>query len=101
MPNKIAVSTNIPFAHAGYLDMTFLGAMRLPGMKNPGYPGNTFVADIYDDGMKTSYVPSSVKEVSPEPSSDATLDKAGTPAVSGDGGRRTRRIRRGKMSRRR
>jgi hypothetical protein len=101
MPNKVGVSTNIPFPHAGYFDMTFLGAMRLPGMKNPGYPGNTFVADIYDDGMKTSYVPSSVKEVSPEPSSDATLDKAGSPAVSGDGGRRTRRIRRGKMSRRR
>ena len=88
MPNKVGVSSGVPFAHAGYLDMTFLGAMRLPGMKNPGFPGNTFVADIYDDGMKVAYTPSAVKEASPEPTSEATLDKVGTPPNSGDGGRR-------------
>ena len=102
MPNKVGVSTNIAFAHAGYFDMTFLGAIRLPGMKNPGYPGNTFVADMYDDGMKTSYVSSTVQEASPEATTEATLDKAGTPpAAAAEGARRTRRNRRGKMSRRR
>lgn len=101
MPNKVGVSSNIPFAHAGYLDMTFLGALRLPGMKNPGYPGKTFVADIYDDGMKPSYVPSTVQEASPEPTTEATMDKVGLPTTSGDGGRRTRRNRNRKMSRRR
>jgi len=96
MPNKVGVSTNIAFAHAGYLDMTFLGVFRLPGMKNPGFPGNTFVEDIYDDGMKFSYIPSSVKEASPDSTSDATLDKVGAPSVSGDGGRRrTMRKKRG------
>jgi hypothetical protein len=88
MPNKVGVTSSVPFAHAGYLDMTFLGAMRLPGMKNPGFPGNTFVADIYDDGMKFAYTPSAVKEASPEATSDASLDKAGTPPTSGEGGRR-------------
>lgn len=101
MPNKVGVSSSIPFAHAGYLDMTYLGALRLPGMKNPGYPGNTFVADIYDDGMRTSYVKSAVQEASPEPTTEATLDKVGAPPASSEGARRTRRNRNRKMSRRR
>lgn len=88
MPNRVVVSTTTGFAHAGYLDMTYLGALRLPGMKNPGFPGNTFVADIYDDGMKVRYIPSSVKEASPDATSNETLEQVAPPPAAGYRGRR-------------
>lgn len=103
MPNLVSVSSKVAFTHAGYLDMSYLGALRLPGMKNPSFAGNTFVANIYDDGMAISWATSAVQEVSPEATTSATMDNVGTPpkAAAPEGARRTRRFRRGKMSRRR
>ena len=98
MPNRVYVPTVIKaFPHAGYMDMTFLGAFRLMGMKNPGFPGNTFVANFYDDGMNFVYAPSQVTAAVPDATSNATMDKVAPPA--GTGGQ-TRRARRRKVSRR-
>ena len=97
MPNRVYVPTLIKaFPHAGYMDMTYLGAFRLMGMKNPGFPGNTFVANLYDDGMNFAYIPSAVKDAAPDSASNDSIDKA---AVPGTGGR-TRRARRHKVSKR-
>lgn len=74
MPNKISIPAYTPqgngFAHAEYFDMTWLGAFRLIGMKNPGFNGNTFVADIYTDGINFKYVPADNSEVVAEEPSD-------------------------------
>lgn len=58
MPTRISITTSVQFAHAGYFDMTWLNAFRLPGMKNPGFAGNTFVGYIYHDGIAWAYAPS-------------------------------------------
>lgn len=75
IPNLIKVPTSFaPFSHGGYLDMTFLGGFRLYGMKNPGFKGNTFIANLGDSGVSFEYAPSSAP---PVPDSD---DK-GNPAT--------------------
>jgi len=96
MPTKISVSTSIPFAHAGYLGMTFLGAFRLPGMKNPGFTGNTFVADMYDSGMKASYMPSKVQEIQPDATTDESWGSIKVPEPEkGARRKKTARLRKG------
>lgn len=102
MPNKI----NIPaitaagnsFAHGEYFDMTWLGAFRLALMKNPGFKGNTFVANLYQDGINFNYVPASIDDqpiADPDDqSSDLSQVKVST------GGRRTYRKREKKMNKR-
>lgn len=60
MPNKIVIGAysmlGNGFAHAEYFDILFAGAFRIYGMKNPGFAGNTFVADILDTGITFNYV---------------------------------------------
>jgi len=80
MPTKILVNaTNVlaqGFAHAEYLDMMFMGAFRLAGMKNAGFKSGpnrfTFVANVFPDGVSFQYVPTGgveeAEEVAPEPS---------------------------------
>ena len=54
--------------------MTFLGAFRLMGMKNPGLKAKdgkfyTFVGDIFADGVKFRYAEVGTTAVSEEPAS--------------------------------
>ena len=72
MPTKIVVlATTIKgqlFAHAEYLDMTYFGAFRMHGMKNPGYTGNTFVGTVYQNCISYEYKPSNPTDVvAPDP----------------------------------
>jgi len=73
MPNKVSIPTYTlagnSFAHAEYFDMTWINAFRIVGMKNPGFNGNTFVAEIFDDGITFKYVTADPTE---EPISDPT-----------------------------
>ena len=74
------------FPHAEYLDMTFLGAFRTYGMKNPGYkikpnknPNKnetktklyTFIGYVYQDGIAYDYI---VKESNKVDANDAVPD---------------------------
>jgi hypothetical protein len=95
IPNLITVPTDVPyFPHAGYLGMTFLGAFRLYGMKNPGFKGsdgswNTFVADFLPDGIQFRY-----EKGSPEPvAADADKSENGIESLVITGGRRKTRRR--------
>ena len=60
MPNKIMVPVLSvawkTFPHAEYMDMTFAGGTRLPGMKNPGFKNHTFIAEFSDAGLTFKYV---------------------------------------------
>lgn len=81
MPNKVTIRSTkkgsfLPplLSHTEYFDISYLGGLRLPGMKNPGFvQGNvlnkgikmlsgstrvfqTFVADIYPRGIDFHYV---------------------------------------------
>ncbi len=76
MPNKLVIPAKTKlvqaFTHAEYFDMTFLGAFRLMGMKNPGLKAKdgkfyTFVGDIFDDGVKFRYAEVGATAVSEEP----------------------------------
>jgi hypothetical protein len=76
MPNKLVIPAKTKlvqaFTHAEYFDMTFLGAFRLMGMKNPGLQAKdgkfyTFVGDIFDDGVKFRYAEVGATAVSEEP----------------------------------
>lgn len=85
MPTKLTVKVSDirseSFPHAEYLDMTFFGAFRLYGMKNPGYRGNTFVGNIYPSGIAWKYVTADPTDV-PAPDadiSDKTMTDAGLP----------------------
>jgi hypothetical protein len=96
IPNVILIPSDVPyFPHAGYFGMTFLGAFRLFGMKNPGFKGkdgswNTLVVQFYDDGVKFQYV-----KGSPEPiAAEAEAGEAGLQSVSIQGGQRRKTQRR-------
>jgi hypothetical protein len=58
-PNKIVFPVKSilakGFAHAEYLDMTFFNGLRIYGMKNPGYDGQLFYAEIFPDGVTYKY----------------------------------------------
>ena len=99
MPNKIVVPAYNKlvqvFAHAEYLGMTFLGALRLAGMKNPGFKSadgkaNTFLADLFNDGINFTYVSGVIEpqDLAPEPDEANVVVPNGTPIV---GARRTYR----------
>ena len=90
MPNKVQVPAINPvmqaFAHGEYIDMTWLSSFRLYGMKNPGFKAtdgsfNTFVADMFEDGVRFQYVTADTTEqiaeepVSKTPESLTSLEK--------------------------
>lgn len=94
MPNKIIIGAYTfegnAFAHSEYFDIVVTNPFRLYGMKNPGFAGNTFVADISDSGISFNYVSSDpTEEIAP----DATEQTAKFPAPP-SGARRTYRSRR-------
>lgn len=93
-PNLVKIKTNFnPFAHAGYFDMTWLGAFRLMGMKNPGFGTNTFTCDIYPEGVSFGYsaptTPASTPPVS-DPNDSKTFESLAKESPK-QGGRRTYR----------
>jgi hypothetical protein len=103
MPNKLVIGAKNKliqaFTHAEYYDMTYLGAFRLAGMKNPGLKASdgayyTFVADLFADGVKFQYVPSAESVVAEEPTEATTI--LPTPPASGGGRRRRNRLTRKK-----
>ncbi len=59
MPTKIMIYATAVltqgFPHAEYWGMTYLGGLRLPGRKNPGYKGNTFVGKVYEKCISYKY----------------------------------------------
>lgn len=83
MPNKIVIPAKNKivqaFTHAEYFDMTYVGALRLMGMKNPGLKAKdgkyyTFIGDLFADGVKFKYVEVGAMGVSEEP--DAAVEGA-------------------------
>jgi hypothetical protein len=77
MPNKVVIpaisAIGNSFAHAEYFDLTWLNAFRLVGMKNPGFFGNTFIAQIHEDGIAFKYVPA---DPSDTPVADPTTNES-------------------------
>lgn len=101
MPNKIMIGSKTlkgnAFAHAEYFDIMFAGAFRIYGMKNPGFAGNTFVADIFNSGISFNYVSSDpTEEIAP----DAT-EQTGDFPTPPSGGRTYRNRRKNKKTKRR
>ena len=96
MPTQIKVPTNQPFAHGGYLDMTWLDAFRSLGMKNPGFARNTFVAELHPDGVSFHYeTADATEEVAAEPTDDTSIQP--DEAITGKG--RTRKNRKARKTR--
>jgi len=121
MPTKVMIKANNVksqgFPHAEYLDMTFLGAFRTYGMKNPGYKEGdkryTFVGRVYDNCISYEYKeknePGDASDAIPDPDptdkNDMAALGAGVDAQKGEeaeaeepeakgGSRRTSRRRR-------
>jgi len=96
MPNKIMIGAYTfegnAFAHSEYFDIVVKNPFRLYGMKNPGFAGNTFVADISDSGISFKYVASDpTEEIAPDAiEKSASFPKPPPPSA----GRRTYRHRR-------
>ncbi|NBQ48165.1 MAG: hypothetical protein EBU33_06905, partial [Sphingobacteriia bacterium] len=85
MPNRLLIPVRTVagkgYPHAEYYDMTYFGAMRTRGLKNPGFRGNTFVADIYSDGIDFRYIPANPSiEAAKEPESNGTMADVLQPA---------------------
>jgi len=100
MPNRISISENtlspilISWPHALYFGIGWMKSPRFPGMKNSGFKGsdgsyNTFIADLYEDGVDFRYIQGdTTEEVAPDPS-DPNPE-----AVPTEGASRTRRRKR-------
>ena len=60
IPNRLMVPVYTAlwrgFPHGEYMDMTYAGVQRLPGLKNPGFKNHTFIADFSDAGLSFKYV---------------------------------------------
>ena len=90
MPNLIIIPANTkivqPFTHSEYFDMTFLGAFRLRGMKNPGFVKDgtyyTFVADLYETGINFKYIIVPKQEAKEDPSENKTMSDVGVVATT-------------------
>jgi hypothetical protein len=91
MPNKIVIGAKNKiiqaFPHGEYFDITYLGIFRLFGMKNPGMKASdgayyTFVADLFEDGIKFQYVPSAESVVAEEPTDTTAALPGAPPGVS-------------------
>ena len=105
VPNLVRIKTNFnPFAHAGYFGMTWLGAFRLIGMKNPGFGNHTFLSDLYPEGVRFTYktprvVPESAVSADAVSNTEITALASEAPKNTTEGGRRT--YRKKKLRRRR
>ena len=94
MPNKIVISETtmnpilVGWPHGLYFGIGWLKSPRLLGMKNPGFKSsdgthNTFIADLFEDGIQFQYVIGDpTEEVTPDPTS-ATEEVP--PATTGAG----------------
>jgi len=89
MPNRVVIPAKTKivqaFTHAEYYDMTYLGAFRLAGMKNPGIKASdgkyyTFVADLFSTGVKFNYVPTVATIVATDPTD--TMESLPEPPTS-------------------
>jgi hypothetical protein len=73
MPTKLMIYATAPksqvFPHADYWGMTYFGGIRMPGMKNSGYKGNTFVGRVYLTCISYSYEAANPTDV-PTPDAD-------------------------------
>ena len=60
MPNRLMVPVLTKlwstFPHGEYMEMTYAGVQRLPGLKNPGFKNHTFIAEFSDAGLTFKYV---------------------------------------------
>ena len=84
----VAMSQGFP--HADYWGMTFFGAFRLLGMKNPGYTGHIFVGRVFALCISYEYKTSNPTDVAtPDAIDDTKFGTAGTAVAAGGG--RTRR----------
>ena len=82
------------FAHAEYFDMTYFGAFRGPGMKNPGYKEGdkryTFVGRVYEEGIAYEYKEknepgdTSAPAPDPDPTDKTDMAAAGAGAPKGE-----------------
>lgn len=92
MPTRIVIpavtAAGNAFAHGEYFDMTWLNSMRIYGMKNPGFDGNTFVGYIYADGISWAYVPSDPTEVETPSATQGESASPPTDAPPSTGARR-------------
>lgn len=115
MPTKLMIYATDPksqaFPHAEYWGMTYFGGIRMAGMKNPGYKGNTFVGRVYPTCISYAYEAANpMEEVVADPDDNATLgtvvppssdEAAPTPAsATVVGGRTTRKHKKGNKGRR-
>lgn len=116
MPTKVMIKANNVksqgFPHAEYFDMTYFGAFRMLGMKNPGYTGNTFVGRVYNSCISYKYEPSNpTEEVAPDPVDNQVMADAenkapaipdpATPATTEtiEGGQRKHKTKRSRKTR--
>ena len=86
MPTKIMIYSTDPksqaFPHAEYWGMTYFGGIRMAGMKNPGYKGNTFVGRVYPTCISYSYEAANpMEEVVADPVDNAALGTEPGPVV--------------------
>jgi hypothetical protein len=92
-PNLVKIKTNFDvFPHAGYFDMTWLGAFRLMGMKNPGFGTNTFICDIYPEGLSFAFSSATTPALTPpisDPTSNESIESLAKEAPKQGGRRRT------------
>ena len=88
MPTKIMIYATATltqlFPHAEYWNMTYLGGLRMPGRKNPGYKGNTFVGKVYETCISYKYESADpTEEVVEDPSETKGLtDEAPPPSIA-------------------
>ena len=77
------------FAHAEYFDMTYFGAFRGPGMKNPGYKEGdkryTFVGRVYNNCISYEYKEKNEPGDTSAPAADADADANSGFADAGEG----------------
>jgi pimeloyl-ACP methyl ester carboxylesterase len=90
MPNKVMIPATSPLAQAFphkqyYVSWNTAYVFRTAGMKNPGFKGNTFVADLLTDGIRFQYVSGDPNAVE-----DPTETTTSEPAPPPTGGRTPR-----------
>ena len=86
------------FPHGEYMDMTYAGVQRLPGLKNPGFKNHTFIAEFSDASLTFKYVDAKpgdipVDDAQPGDPSFASVGAA-APAGNVGGTRKQRKQRR-------
>ncbi len=86
MPTRIVIDATKKksqgFPHAEYWDMTYFGGFRMPGMKNPGYKGHTFVGRAYLTCISYAYERADPTEVTvADPVNNAELGADSGPVV--------------------